>query len=166
MVITLSTNYTAKQWLGQLKQRKKFWTKRSVRLALRVIGQEGVKELKKTAPSKSGKLKNSFGFKTSGITSTNGNGVFTSKAMYAQFVNDGTEPSLGGFIPAIEKRLTQRFMKGRGKNIKSGKKKMHPGTKPNPYQERAFKQLEKQLVKKIKRELRKQGILIGPNKVT
>tara|TARA_Y100001949_G_C15937964_1_gene308783 strand:+ start:189 stop:689 length:501 start_codon:yes stop_codon:yes gene_type:complete len=166
MVIKLTTNYTAKQWLQQLRKREKFWGKRSVELALRVIGKQGIKELKKAAPSKSGKLKGSFAFKTSSITKLDGKGVFTSKVEYAQFVNDGTDPSIGGFIPAIERRLSKRFIRGKGKEIRSTKKKMHPGTKPNPYQKRAFKALERSLVKNIKRELRRRGVITGPNKVT
>ena len=164
MVIELKTNFTAKQILGQLNKRKRYWSKKAILLTLQTVGKEGVKELKRAAPKKSSKLKSSFGFRILKKGKREGRLVFTSTADYAQFVNDGTKPSEGGYIPAIERRLTRRYT--RTHNIKSRKLKLHPGTKPNRYQARAAAQMRKKVLDKVIQAFRKVGKVQGGNTVT
>jgi len=163
-MIELKPKQFAKQWLNEVNRKKKYWGKQNIVLVLNTLGTIGVKELKRAAPGRTNKLKNSFGFHITRKGVQRGTGVFTSRVEYAQMVQDGTEPSVGGYIPAIEKRLTKRFLQGKGKNIKSNKLKIHRGNKPNPYQTRASNQLQRKALPAILKALRGRGVLRG-NKV-
>ena len=159
-MINIKRNFTAKEWLEELTKRKKFWkNKHAVNITLRTLGKLGVRYLRTEAPSDSGKLKSSFSYKLLKQSPSDGQGVFTSRQEYAQFVNDGTSDSEGGFIPAIEKRLSKRYLKR--KNIKSTKLKRHPGTRANPYQDRAANKVVKVAVKEIMKAFKKRGYLIN-----
>jgi len=86
--------------------------------------------MKKEAPSRTGALKQSIAIKT---RSTSGgrrdkryHGRVGPSVFYAQFVERGTGPSPGRFIPAIEKR------------VRDG---THPGTPRNPFVQRTIDKL-------------------------
>ena len=164
-MIELKPKQFAKQWLNEVNRRKKYWGKQNIVLTLNTLGTLGKKELQRAAPKgQTNKLKNSFSFHITRKGVQRGTGVFTSKVEYAQFVQDGTEPSVGGYIPAIERRLSKRFLQGKGKNIKSTKLKIHRGNKPNRYQTRAADQIKRKALPAILKALRARGIIKG-NKV-
>lgn len=156
-MIDVKRNFSSREFLSELDKRQKFWKKDAIKLSLDTIGKLGVKYMSREAPGKTGKLKKSFSYVISKSGKIEGEGQFTSKEEYAQFVNDGTESSEGGFIPAIEKRLTKRYL--RKNNMRSTKLKRHPGTKANAYQERAFQKLDQVIHKEILKEFKKRGYL-------
>ena len=94
------------------------------------ILNDGVRIMKQEAPRRSGDLRRSIRIKTK--TTSGGkrdkryHARIGANVRYAQFVERGTSPSPGRFIPAIEKR------------IRTG---MHPGTPANPYVMRTTKRL-------------------------
>ena len=164
-MIDLLPKQFAKGWLNQVDKRKKYWGRRNIVLTLNTLGKLGRKELQKAAPKgQTNKLKNSFGFHITRKGVQRGTGVFTSKVEYAQFVQDGTEESVGGYIPAINRRLTRRFVTSGRKNITSRKLRVHRGSKPNRYQTRAFGMLQRKALPAILKMLRARRIIKG-NKV-
>ena len=145
--------------MDQIDRVEKQWNKEAMKTTMRVIGEEVVKEMSRLAPSHSGKLKKSFGFKLKKITKKTGEGVFTSTQEYAQFINDGTDSSEGGFIPAIERRLSRRYLSKN--NIKSQKLKRHPGVRATQYQEKARDRVDATIIRKLMRRLKQSGFLVN-----
>ena len=156
-MIDLKTNFTGKELLEQLDDVEVKWSRLAMKTTMKVMGEEVVKEMSIQAPLRSGKLKKSFGYKLKRITKRDGDGYFTSTQDYAQFINDGTNSSEGGFIPAIERRLSKRYMKKN--NVRSEKLRKHPGVRATQYQERARDKVDEKIVKKLMKVLKQKGFL-------
>ena len=106
--------------------------------AANAIGKQGVKELSNAAPLSKDRgekhLKKSFSYKVT----TRGAVRWESNVEYAKMINDGTKPSLGGYINAIGKRYKKETR--RSKKL-TGKLKYHPGVRGVHYIEKAAKSL-------------------------
>ena len=98
---------------------------RTIRKALSIMRGE--------VPVKSGRLKESIQVKEKskhGVRDRRYKVEVGPTAFYAKFVEKGTRPSPGKFVPAIEKR------------VKVG---MHPGIASNPFVDRTYQKLRDQL---------------------
>lgn len=156
-MIDIKTNFTGKELLDEIDDVEVKWSRLAIKTTMEVMGEEVVKEMSIQAPSHSGKLKKSFDYKLKKITKRDGDGYFTSTQDYAQFINDGTDSSEGGFIPAIERRLSKRYMAKN--NVRSEKLRRHPGVRATQYQEKARNKVDEKIVKKLMKVLKQKGFL-------
>jgi len=121
------------------------------------IALEGERIMKEEAPYRTGMLHDSIWFDVDGIR---GIVKLGAAAKHALYVEKGTRPSRGRYVPIIGKRLTGRTMRRvrreyiirRGRiveiwrRVKTGRfvrdpLGWHPGIKPNPYLTRTYLRL-------------------------
>lgn len=120
--VRLSPKKPAKQWKKVTKDFEK-----DFRQIVKKVESRGLKFVRRNVPVSTGRLRDSFR-STSKINSRlEGRVTISSPLRYAEFVNRGTAPSLGAYIPILDRR------------IRTG---VHPGIIGTRYLEKTERQMQ------------------------
>lgn len=111
-----------------------------MRLAMSLVMDLAIAKAKREAPVRSGHLAQSLRTRTvTGSFFSGGvEGGLQSPLPYASFVEDGTRPH------TIEARFRRSLRWPTGGGFAFAKKVRHPGTKPNPFMERAVQSVSRE----------------------
>jgi len=127
-----------------------FW-RRAGRKFLRRVGEAGVETARQECPVRTGRLRDSIRYTISLVhpptVTIEATAMKPDKGIrYGIFVERGTAPSPGRYVPAIGKRLVRPSRR----NPRVGE---HPGTPANPFMFRTLLDLEHRAIPSIIQEL-------------
>ena len=100
------------------------------------VERKGLKFVRFNVPVSTGRLRDSFTSHSSVTAQMKGKVVIESPLDYAKFMNQGTAPSLGAYIPRL------------GRRIRTG---IHPGVRGTRYLEKTGVQMQRETNTRLKR---------------
>ncbi len=121
--VRLSPKKPAKRWKVVVRDFEK-----DFRQIVKKVQSRGLKLVRQNVPVSTGRLRDSFRSRSKINSRLEGEVIVESPLRYAEFVNRGTAPSLGRYVPVLDRR------------IRTG---VHPGIIGTRYLEKTEKEMQK-----------------------